>query len=375
MPSTIGIPGSHNINALWTWGTAANGRLGNNTTTPDVSTPAQINTNTDWEVLSSTSSFSVGIRNGKLFTWGSNANGQTGQNTTSGNTLTPTQIGTDSDWKAAAGGTASGFAIRNGQLYSWGNNANYRTAQGTNTGTTNTPTQVGTDSDWAFVFGGWSGAYAIKTNGKLYAWGLNGDFLTVQGTETGETAAPTQVGTDSDWSFAMSGIETTNVATAVGIKGGRPVSWGDNASGATAQGTGTGNTSTPTALSGFSSATDWTSIAIGSSSGGGIGGGKLYTWGSNAGFRTGRNVSTGSALSPVQVGSLTDWAQNVQSNQSGLALRANRIYSWGSNANGRTGQGTTTGTTNTPVQIGTDTDWKSIGHLPINAAHVAAIKG
>jgi alpha-tubulin suppressor-like RCC1 family protein len=223
--------------------------------------------------------------------------------------------------------------------------------------------------------GGYFGGYAIKTNGTLYAWGTNLDYLSAQGTVSGETTTPTQVGSDTNWEFAMSSFESGTIAAAVGLKGGRPVSWGDNANGTTGQNTSTGTTTAPTALSNFTSATNWTSIAIGSSSCGGIGGGTLYSWGSNAGYRTGRNTNVGFTTTATQVGSETDWSQTSQSNLHGVGLRANRMFAWGSNANGRTGQGTTSGTTNTPAQVGSQTDWKKLGIIQINATHTAGIKG
>lgn len=371
----LGITGSHNVNAMWLWGAAANGKLGNNTTTPDLTAAARTGTDTDWEILSTSTNFSIGVRNGKLYSWGSNADYRTGLNTNSGDTLVPTQIGSDTGWTSAASGAGSGFAIRDGKLYSWGNNLNYRTGQGTNSGTTNTPTQIGSDTDWELVFGGYLGGYAIKTNGKLYAWGTNLDYLSAQGTATGETTAPTQVGTDTDWELAMSAFESGTIAAAVGLKGGKPVSWGDNANGTTGQNSSTGNTTVPTALANFTSATDWTSMAIGSSSCAGIGAGKLYTWGSNAGYRTGRNTNVGFTTTATQVGSDTTWSQATQSNLHGIGLKENKMFGWGSNSNGRTGQGTTTGTTNTPTQIGSDSDWKKLGTMQINAAHSAGIKG
>lgn len=375
MPSTLGVPGSHNINALWTWGAAANGKLGNGTTTPDVTSPALIGSDTDWEIVSSVNTYSLGIRNGKLYAWGSNANYRTGLNTNSGDTTTPTQVGTDTGWTDAVCGGACGYGIRDGKLYSWGSNLNYRTAQGTNTGETTVPTQVGSDTDWLRVGAGSSVIFAIKTNGKLYSCGNNIDYHSAQGVNTGDTAALTQVGSDTDWELVEGGIETSTQLAAVGIKGGMPVSWGDNANGGTGQNTTSGTTTTPTALSGFSAVTDWTAAAYGSSSGAGIGGGKLYTWGFNNSFRTGQGTSTGTTNTATQIGSNTDWTSVGQSNLFGVAIRSNQAFSWGLNSAGRTGQGTTSGTTNSPTQIGTDRDWKKISTLPINAAHTTAIKG
>lgn len=367
---------SHNINALWTWGGAANGKLGNATTTPDVTSPAAIGNFTDWEVLSTATNYSLGIRNGKLYAWGNNASYRTGQGTTAGDTTTPTQVGSDTGWTAAVCGAGCGFGIRDGKLYSWGSNANYRTGQGTNIGNTTAPTQIGSDTDWKFLGYGNRNGFAIKTNGTLYSWGPNTSYVTAQGTDTGDTTTPTQVGSDTDWEIAVAGFETTSTFAAAAIKGGTPFSWGTNALAATGQGTTSGTTSSPTALSGFSAATDWTSIAFGGSSAGGVGAGKLYTWGNNNSFRSGQGTSSGNTTTATQIGSNTDWREISQDALHGFALRANQIFAWGSNGNGRTGQGTTSGSTNSPTQIGSDADWKRLGSLAGGLiTHNAAIKG
>lgn len=370
----LGVPGSHNINALWTWGAAANGKLGNGTTTPNVTTPAAIGNFTDWEVLSTANNYSLGIRNGKLYSWGSNNTYRTGLGTNSGDTTTPTQVGSDTGWTAAVCGAGCGFGVKDGKLYSWGNNANHRTGQGTDVGETTTPTQVGSDTDWQFVGQTGAGGFAIKTNGTLYSWGVNTNYVTAQGTDTGETTAPTQVGSDTDWEAAYALIESGNHAAAA-LKGGTPFSWGTNAFAVTGQGTTSGTTTTPTALSGFSAATDWTAIAFGSSSAGGVGAGKLYTWGNNNSYRSGQGTNTGNTTTATQIGSDTDWEQISQSNLYGVALRANQLFAWGTNGAGRTGQGTTSGSCTTPTQIGSDTDWKKLGSFTVFPAHTAAIKG
>ena len=369
----LGVPGSHNINALWAFGQAADGKLGNNTTTPDVDTPAQIGTFTDWEVLSASSNFSLGIRNGKLYGWGDNALYRTAQGTDSGDTLVPTQIGSDTGWTSVSCGAGCGYGVRDGKLYTWGNNANYRTGQGTNSGSTAAPTQIGSDTDWLWVGAGSGVGFAIKSNGTLYSWGRNADYVSQQGTNVGETTTPTQVGSDTDWEMVWSGLESNHAAVA--IKGGKPVSWGINAFGVTGQNTTSGTTTTVTSLSGFSAATDWTAVAIGSSSSGGIGAGKLYTWGNNNSFRTGLGTSTGTTNTATQIGSDTDWKAVSQSNLHGAAIRANRAYAWGTNGSGRTGQGTTSGSTGSPTQIGSNTDWKLLASFPVNPTHTMAIKG
>jgi alpha-tubulin suppressor-like RCC1 family protein len=375
MPQTLGILGSsHDKNTLWTWGNAANGQLGNGTTTPNVTVPTQIGTFTDWEMVSQ-GGFNAGIRNGKLYTWGNAANGQLGNGTTTPAVTVPTQIGSDSDWKQVS---RTGFVagIRDEKLYTWGNNANHRTAQGTDVGSTNTPTQVGSDTDWKQVACGNTWGAAIKTNGTLYTWGANTNYQTAQGTNAGTTTAPTQVGSDTDWEEVWTGGES-GVEFGVALKGGKIVSWGANSNGQTGQNTTSGTTNSPTVVSGFSATTDWTSLSA--SFGATITAireGKLYMCGTNNLYRQGRNTNVGTQNTLAQVGSDTDWVKAVNGFYFGVGIKTDgTLWSWGGNQSGSTGQGTTTGTTNTPTQIGTDTGWKGLSMYSGGGGAFAAIKG
>jgi alpha-tubulin suppressor-like RCC1 family protein len=96
---------------LWTWGTATNGRLGNGTTTPDVLSPAQIGSDTDWTAITAGNGYSMGIRDGKLFTWGSAANGRLGNGTTTPAVTSPAQIGSDTNWDVLGPGPRSNHSM------------------------------------------------------------------------------------------------------------------------------------------------------------------------------------------------------------------------------------------------------------------------
>jgi alpha-tubulin suppressor-like RCC1 family protein len=369
----VGIPGSHNINALWTWGAAVAGGLGNNTTTPDVSTPAARGNFTDWEKLSASFAFQLGIRNGQLYGWGqNNTSYQLGLGDTTGR-LVPTLIDSGPGWQmVSAGGSSAG--IKDGKLYTWGANANYRTGQGTNTGTTNVPTQVGSNTDWTWVNAGTDATAAIRA-GRLYTTGVNTTHQTLQGTSTGDTNGFTQVGSDTDWeSISLGGESGTTIRAVLAIKGGKLFTWGSHTQGQTAANTRSGTATTATQRG---SDTDWSliSAATGASIGAGIRSGRLYTWGPNFNFRTAQGTDTGYTIVITQVGSETTWSSTVVGWSFGFAIRSNQAYSWGTNANGKTGQGTTTGSTNGPVQIGTQRDWKKVPESSGGTQTTGAIKG
>jgi alpha-tubulin suppressor-like RCC1 family protein len=368
MPQTLGTTASgHNINALWTWGLGTLYRLGNNSTS-NVLSPAQIETQTDWEWISAGVGCGAGIRNGRLFTWGDNTSGRTGQGTTSGTTNTPTQVGSDTDWQTVSI-SAHGLAIKGGKLYAWGAAANGRLGNGTTTPDVSAPTEINGDTDWQWVASGNIHSVAIK-GGKLYTWGSNANYRTGQGTNLGETTTPTQVGSATNWKKVVSG----GGATIALDNDGKLWSVGANANGGTGQGTTSGDT---TALTQIGSDSDWQDMAP--STGAcfhAIKNNQLRGWGRNLSGQIGDN-STTTRSSHVLVDSNSGWvlargnSGNVDGNGFSLAIRDNKLFTWGAAAAGRLGNGTTTPDVLVPTQVGTATDWKAV----TGQSHAQAIRG
>ena len=359
MPQTTGtLAGAVNegiLLGMYTWGRAANGRLGNGTTTPDVTTPTSIYSS-EWKSVAQGNNFLAAVKfDGSLWTCGANNVYQLGQpNTTQLTSLT--RVGTGNDWSIVSGGGGALAAIkRDGTLWTCGNNGSYRTAQGTNTGSTIGLTQVGSDSDWKFVLIGSTNLFAIKTNGDMYSCGANLAYVTAQGTATGTTTALTKVGS-STWTMVHTGERNASGGAVAAIgSDGKAYSWGSNSSYGTAQGTSSGTTNSPTL---FNTDTTWTDICCCVYNGSGINDGKLFSWGSNQAYRTGQGVTAGYTTTETQIGSATTWSgRSIVQQQAGFAIQNGELYSWGTNANGRTGQGTASGSTTSPTKIGSATSW------------------
>ena len=341
---------------LFTWGTAFLGRLGNGTTSPDVTAPAQIGSDTDWDYISAGQAHNLAIRGGKLYAWGYNNRGQLGDGTQT-NRNSPVQIGSDTDWAvvACAGGPVS-FAIKeNGKLYGWG--ASNYAANGLGTDDSSqqvlTPTQIGSDTDWSSVGAGQFHGFAIKTNGKLYGWGRNDNGRLGDGTTTTRTS-PVQIGSDTDWA-EVHGADAHSVALKTN---GKLYTWGAASFGRLGNGTTSPDVTAPAQVG---SDTDWDSLFRGNE---GLRNwaiktnGKLYGWGSAGGVGDG---TTTQRESPVQIGSETDWLTGGYGSAHRLGIRSpGDLYSWGSNANGQTGLGTTSGSTLSPTRVGSDSDWKQV---------------
>ena len=140
-------------------------------------TMSQIGSDIGWSAISivdNTYSISVGhvlgIKGGKLYAWGNNSKGQLGLGNTD-YTSSPTQVGTFEDWDVVSAGLGYSLAIRDGKLYAWGDNSKGQFGDGT-TQSSLVPIQIGTDTDWINVCAGKDFSLGEKS-GKLYYWGIN----------------------------------------------------------------------------------------------------------------------------------------------------------------------------------------------------------
>jgi alpha-tubulin suppressor-like RCC1 family protein len=201
---------------LWAWGSNGNGRTGLNTSTGSTSTPTQVGSDTNWSKIICGGNYSLAIKTtGSLWAWGSAASGRLGNGTTTPDVLVPAQIGSDTNWSKIAAGGAHSFAIKTtGTLWAWGLNTNGRLGDGTTTQRTS-PVQIGSSSSWQEISAGDNHSLGID-NGGLYSWGspLNGRLG--NNTTTPDVTSPTQIGSDTDWQIVFAG-NTHSIASKVGV--------------------------------------------------------------------------------------------------------------------------------------------------------------
>ena len=359
MPSTTGITNSaYVIRNRWAWGQATNGAIGNNTTTPNTSTPSAINTEGDWATLRSGNGYSVGIRLGKLYSWGNNTSGRTGQGSATGSTNVPTQIGSAADWVAVAAGAGHAFAIKeDGTLWAWGLASNGALGNNTTTPNITSPTQIGSNTNWSAVSAGLSHSLGLQSDGTLWAWGGAANGKLGNNTTTPDVLVPTQIGSDSDWSLIECGQQSSYAIKT----NGKLYSWGGNANGQTGQNTSIGDTLTPTQVG---SDSDWEQITANNCVTA-VKGGQLYGWGFNAQGAVGDN-STTNRTTPQLIDSNTGWRVGhigkfgTGGAQQSCAIRDGKLFTWGNDTSGVLGNGAPTANVLVPTQIGTDTDWQLI---------------
>ena len=90
--------------SLFAWGDANLGKLGNNTQTPNKSSPIQIGSLTNWAKSGCGRQHALCTKtDGTLWSWGDNANGQLGQNNRTYRS-SPVQVGAETTWLEARGG-------------------------------------------------------------------------------------------------------------------------------------------------------------------------------------------------------------------------------------------------------------------------------
>jgi alpha-tubulin suppressor-like RCC1 family protein len=342
---------------LWTWGAAASGQLGNGTTTPNVSSPVQIGTLTNWKQVSAGQTWMIAVgTDGKMYSWGLGTSGRLGNGTTTGNVSAPTQIGTLTTWSTVAAGSTSGLASKTtGEMYSWGTGTSGQLGTGS-TVTTSNPTQIGTLTTWSSVAassGGNNGA-AIKNDATVWTWGL-GTSGQLGNNASSTTSSPVQVSGVTSVSSVTIGTNNMLAIKTDGTLWG----WGSNSSGQL----GLNDTTNRISAVQVGTLTGWTSIASGNQASSMVRSNTLFTTGASTTGQLGQTTGTNS--SPVVVGLGTTKFASVSGGTSyTIAVATNRaLYGWGGGLSGQMGAGTTLANSDYPsfpTQIGTQTDWANV---------------
>jgi alpha-tubulin suppressor-like RCC1 family protein len=288
---------------LWAWGNNLNGRLGDNTITSSRSPVSVVGGFTDWVQASAGNSHSLGVRaNGTVWAWGLNTNGRLGDNSTTDRSSPVSVVGGFTDWiEASAGGDHSLGVRANGTLWAWGENVDGQLGDNTLTSRLSPVSVVGGFVDWASASAGTSHSLGVRANGTLWAWGLN-SFGRLGDDSTATRSSPVSVvGGFTDWISASAGMSHS-----LGVRtNGTVWAWGLNTDGRLGNNLITSRNSPVSVVGGF---TDWVQASAGDYHSLGVrANGTLWAWGNNGNGRLGDNTIT-SRLSPVSVvGGFTDW--------------------------------------------------------------------
>ena len=303
-----------------------------------------------WAVISAGENYSIGLKHdGTLWGWGFNEYYQLNGVGGIANQNIPVQISNATDWKMISTGAAHTFAIKNdGTLWGWGYNFFGQIIEGGVNPYGQPLVQIGTATDWKSISTGSYHSMAIKTDGTLWAWGMNWAGQLGIGSSV-DQGVPVQVGTATNWISISSGD-----AHSLGIKhDGTLWGWGFNASGQL----GIGSTTTQRTPVQIGIGSDWISAECGYSHSLAIkSNNSLWAWGKNEQGELGLGSNL-NQTSPIQVGSATDWKSVSGGLFQTLALRGEGLlFAWGRNNYGQLGIGSI-GDQNVPVQVGNSSGW------------------
>ena len=230
------------------WGDNSWGELGNNTTT-DSTTPVKV------QGLSHPQSVATGgthtcalIHNGGAWCWGENNWGQLGNGTTS-NSSTPVAVaGLTGVVQIAVGGAFTCAVTGAGAVECWGDNSSGELGNGSTTNSTS-PVQVsGLTGGVVAIGGGGAAACATLFTGQVECWGDNSSGQLGDGSIGGISTTPVAV---SGFTSNGASIGTIRGATSCSLNSSQvPECWGNNHEGELGDG-GAADSGTPVVVQGL----------------------------------------------------------------------------------------------------------------------------
>ena len=367
--------------SLWTWGYNNNGQLGISGSLTAKSSPVQIGTSS-WTAVSVGDTHTLAIRNdGALFGWGSQLSGRVGIPAAAGGNVAsfytspvnisaavvPGVLAPNQSFISVAAGYDYSLAVKSdGVVWTWGNNINGQLGDASVI-SKSSPVQIGTIAGVSKVFAtsgsNLPASFAIKSDGSLYAWGVNTNGR-LGNNSVAALNAPALVSSSSWTSVSIGGSHAVAIRNDGALFG-----WGSYAGtadfpGINSYGAGA-YVKSDGSLFTFGSNTDgllgsntsetfttFTKIAGGGEQGLAIKpDGSLWSWGGNSNGELGQ-LNRVNKSSPVQIGT-SSWALISSWGFYTLAIRSDgALFTWGDNTTGQLGQ-LDRAHRSSPIQIGT----------------------
>jgi alpha-tubulin suppressor-like RCC1 family protein len=287
--------------------------------------------------------------------WGLDADYQLGNKSKNSSLFAIHDLGLAGVQSVAAGATVgsnsretTGYAlVPDGTVRSWG--YNYYGEAGTGARSEEpifTPKPVAGLGDVAAIASMGSSALALKTDGTVWAWGLNDGGIFGDEGKASLSAAPLQVPGPSDVVAIASGERTGYALKSDGTVW----AWGYGGFGELGDGALHETAVPPQPVPGLSGI-----VAIGAGSDFGLAvrsDGTVMAWGGNVRGTLGDGSAASRSLSPVGVSGLTGVTQVAGDAANGYALKSDgTVWAWGLGESGELGNGTNAELSRTPVQV------------------------
>ncbi len=197
--------------AVYAWGDNSAGELGNGSMT-DSAYPGAVNGLSSVSAVAAGNFHSLALQGNAVYAWGENGSGELGngmQGIGANRPVPVAVVGLSGGVTAIAAGTSHSLAVQNGAACAWGGNDNGQLGNGMSGITANSDVPVavsGLGSGVTAIAGGSLHSLAVQ-NGRVFAWGGNGDGQLGNGTTT-----------DSDVPVAVDPADLTNItAVAAGV--------------------------------------------------------------------------------------------------------------------------------------------------------------
>jgi alpha-tubulin suppressor-like RCC1 family protein len=353
---------------IYSWGSNQNGRLGDNTIINKSSPAVVVGGINNWSQVFSGYHHSFGLTSaGVLYSWGRAANGQLGDNSTVAKSSPVTVVGGITTWSSISGGDGHSVGLTStGVVYAWGVNSLGQVGNNTGLNTSSPVTVVGGITNWSQVSSGVNHALGIA-NGVAYAWGFNGQGQIGDGTTITKSSPVTIIGGITTWNQISAGSNHSLGLTAGGVI----YAWGRGTNGRLGDNTTIDKSSPVTVVGGI---TNWTRIIAGKYSHNiGVTSDNIaYAWGQNNRGQLGDNTTINKSSPVTVVGGVTNWSTVRSGFDSNLALTTSGVlYAWGYNTNGQLGSSSVINRSSPVTVVGGITEWSS---LSSGAFHNLAIE-